>query len=721
MSHVSSKYLASIKSPGTAQADRTSGQRQAKIVSETTPLVEGVRDESGLEMRFEEPEEPGGRMKGKTGVCGGRTLIAVSLVLLLLAALGLLTLRGHSARIVRLHDGSRIYISSAKYGLYLRADTGDGVGAGASVGARARASARENVGAKVAITESIPWQHGSSLEVVTDPSADPGSTWGHCFALRTMTGTYLRVHEGRAYFGKGVEADADLVAEADAGVGAGADAGVGAGVGAGAGAGVRASLPVLTTKTNGAVAVGASIIASIPCDDAASTTKWCSVAMPEKSLFRFPKPVDLARWRWAQAQAASGEQVLLRQARKVFPTPFDFLEGSILFKKYHTMSDIFLDKNSDFSQLTPDSPPPPKRHTYPWEHSHHDVIPKGYDFRASKRAPVVQVGYFAFGRQNKSEYFEGPALGEAGLELPNLLDKWKAHASKIDTPFVVIHQANENWGLLSTVMPGRTIDWGTCCGGRKAHIHQMLADANLLMLAVNQHHNLTHPKLISLPRGLPTFMKHRKIYIWDQMRLLEGEKKADLVFASNSNWKHRPFVSACIANKFLPEGDSKSGKKKTIRIPESQYYKKVVTSRTSICLPGLGYDSFRLWETMTLGTVAVLEKGTGLDKSLWRLPALLVEDFDQVTPALLQTAYVEALYRAEEFEFKRLTQSFWFGLVMNVSAARSSQPLLDLFPPESEDPTFTQPKERFDCWESNSCGKGTKRISKSFCAGEAKG
>eukprot|EP00601_Ochromonadales_sp_CCMP2298_P003641 CAMPEP_0173182638 /NCGR_PEP_ID=MMETSP1141-20130122/7955_1 /TAXON_ID=483371 /ORGANISM="non described non described, Strain CCMP2298" /LENGTH=586 /DNA_ID=CAMNT_0014105767 /DNA_START=48 /DNA_END=1808 /DNA_ORIENTATION=+ len=506
-----------------------------------------------------------------------------------------------------------------------------------------------------------------------------------------------------------------------AGVGVGAGAGAGAGVGAGAGAGVRASLPVLTTKTNGAVAVGASIIASIPCDDAASTTKWCSVAMPEKSLFRFPKPVDLARWRWAQAQAASGEQVLLRQARKVFPTPFDFLEGSILFKKYHTMSDIFLDKNSDFSQLTPDSPPPPKRHTYPWEHSHHDVIPKGYDFRASKRAPVVQVGYFAFGRQNKSEYFEGPALGEAGLELPNLLDKWKAHASKIDTPFVVIHQANENWGLLSTVMPGRTIDWGTCCGGRKAHIHQMLADANLLMLAVNQHHNLTHPKLISLPRGLPTFMKHRKIYIWDQMRLLEGEKKADLVFASNSNWKHRPFVSACIANKFLPEGDSKSGKKKTIRIPESQYYKKVVTSRTSICLPGLGYDSFRLWETMTLGTVAVLEKGTGLDKSLWRLPALLVEDFDQVTPALLQTAYVEALYRAEEFEFKRLTQSFWFGLVMNVSAARSSQPLLDLFPPESEDPTFTQPKERFDCWESNSCGKGTKRISKSFCAGEAKG
>ncbi|KAJ1443039.1 hypothetical protein B484DRAFT_31862 [Ochromonadaceae sp. CCMP2298] len=112
----------------------------------------------------------------------------------------------------------------------------------------------------------------------------------------------------------------DLTTGAGVGVGAGAGAGagVGAGAGAGAGAGVRASLPVLTTKTNGAVAVGASIIASIPCDDAASTTKWCSVAMPEKSLFRFPKPVDLARWRWAQAQAASGEQVLLRQRARFY-------------------------------------------------------------------------------------------------------------------------------------------------------------------------------------------------------------------------------------------------------------------------------------------------------------------------------------------------------------------------------------------------------------------
>jgi hypothetical protein len=78
-------------------------------------------------------------------------------------------------------------------------------------------------------------------------------------------------------------------------------------------------------------------------------------------------------------------------------------------------------------------------------------------------------------------------------------------------------------------------------------------------------------------------------------------------------------------------------------------------------------------------------------------------------------AYVEALYRVEEFEFERLTQSFWWSFIMNVSISRSSQPYYDKFPPEADDPTFARPSKPFTCWKTNSCGKGTKRIPKSFC------
>jgi hypothetical protein len=97
------------------------------------------------------------------------------------------------------------------------------------------------------------------------------------------------------------------------------------------------------------------------------------------------------------------------------------------------------------------------------------------------------------------------------------------------------------------------------------------------------------------------------------------------------------------------------------------------------------------------------------------LPALLVEDFDEVTPQLLRMAYVEALYRVEEFEFERLTQSFWWSFIMNVSIAMKTEAIYEKFPLESEDAHFARPFERFDCWKTNTCHPQTKRIPKSFC------
>jgi hypothetical protein len=100
---------------------------------------------------------------------------------------------------------------------------------------------------------------------------------------------------------------------------------------------------------------------------------------------------------------------------------------------------------------------------------------------------------------------------------------------------------------------------------------------------------------------------------------------------------------------------------------------------------------------------------------LWRLPALLVDDYDDVTPELLRTAYVEALYRVNDFEFERLTQTWWWKMIMSVSRTKSSEPLFEKFPPESEETSFTRPAERFSCDGWAGCGKGTKRIPKSSC------
>ena len=99
---------------------------------------------------------------------------------------------------------------------------------------------------------------------------------------------------------------------------------------------------------------------------------------------------------------------------------------------------------------------------------------------------------------------------------------------------------------------------------------------------------------------------------------------------------------------------------------------------------------------------------------------MLVDDFDEVTPDLLRVAYIEALYRADEFEYERLTQSFWDTFISNVSQSASVslalQTIFSKFPPESQDSSFTRPLQPFTCGENGElCGVGTKKTPKSTC------
>jgi len=86
----------------------------------------------------------------------------------------------------------------------------------------------------------------------------------------------------------------------------------------------------------------------IVCNDSV----WCSIAMPTKSYFRFDDPPDdVNRWKLACSQAASGEQVLMKKIRQVFTTHLDFLDGDTFFRKYNSLSDVFVDKYRDMSAL----------------------------------------------------------------------------------------------------------------------------------------------------------------------------------------------------------------------------------------------------------------------------------------------------------------------------------------------------------------------------------
>eukprot|EP01031_Cornospumella_fuschlensis_P044451 gene44451-54359_t len=188
---------------------------------------------------------------------------------------------------------------------------------------------------------------------------------------------------------------------------------------------------------------------------------WHNVEMPTRSLFRFPDaPTDAALWRKAQDVAARGDPLLLQQVTRHFPHPFDYLDGDIYFRQYNLPADYFLDRNHDFSVLTEGGRNSGARNRknrvpFDWEAKEgvDAVLPPPYDFQSQPRAAIVKAGYFAFSRAGslygKAPYFQGQQVGEAVVERSHLLRMYAPVADRIARPFVLLHAANENWGMFS--------------------------------------------------------------------------------------------------------------------------------------------------------------------------------------------------------------------------------------------------------------------------------
>jgi len=356
---------------------------------------------------------------------------------------------------------------------------------------------------------------------------------------------------------------------------------------------------------------------------------------------------------------------------------------------------------------------------YPWEEKGRRVIPDNYDFRSANRSAVVSIGYTAFHRDSNT-YFTGDRVGGAFIDAAKYWKYWQAVKDRIDLPFVGICTLNENWGMLSTMFPNRTAGWGRCCDRPQDRVvHEYLDHPKTLMLVTNQHVNLSHPKLMIMPRGIPITWGFTRTIIWDTMRLaLAQSRRSSLLFAAASSWGPRPQILACVSAKFsVGEFDGHAEGGAAPRLSRVEFYQKLSRSMFGLGLPGLGYDCFRNWELMTIGTIVVLERGVGLERMMYRLPALFLEDFAELTPALLRQAYVEALYRADEFEYERLRQSWWFGFIGNVSATMSVDTIIDKFPMEAEEQGFARPREPYDCGRTNphTCGEGTKRTPARSC------
>lgn len=310
-------------------------------------------------------------------------------------------------------------------------------------------------------------------------------------------------------------------------------------------------------------------VPAIPAEESTSETNdecddphWCQIAMPSVSHFKFlPPPTDPKRWRKAQIQAAHGDQVLLREIVNQFPDKHDFLNGDTLFRPIQPLADVFVNDVTYFQQLTKDghkilseaevlrenkrigtileSRAPRKKHEKSYETMLNNV-PYQTNWRAENKAPIVQLGYPTFNKVN-GEYFKGTFSGGMYMYTPKIFEEWDAVRNQIDTPFIGISVLNENWGFLSTVFPGRVANWSICKCEKFPRTAQLLQEfldhEKTLMLVVSQHHNQSHPKILTLPRGIPLHFPNTDQLVFDAMSYsLRNIKRTTLLFAAASSW-----------------------------------------------------------------------------------------------------------------------------------------------------------------------------------------
>ena len=211
---------------------------------------------------------------------------------------------------------------------------------------------------------------------------------------------------------------------------------------------------------------------------------------------------------------------------------------------------------------------------------------------------------------------------------------------------------NENWGWASTYYPNRTAAWAMRLRD-DAHpvtspfpqdeMAPILDDPNVEAIIVNGHTNISHPKVISFPLGIPPsslgLIAHNRAVLEDPSSFA----KTSVLFHASSTFGIRPTLTECILKRLHKPGQPSlvdvvpSGTK----VSRGDFFYRLTRARLVLCLPGVGAETYRMWESVFAGAVAIVERGFGLERTVNRLPVLFVDDFADLSEQLLMQAYIQ--------------------------------------------------------------------------------
>jgi hypothetical protein len=281
----------------------------------------------------------------------------------------------------------------------------------------------------------------------------------------------------------------------------------------------------------------------------------------------------------------------------------------------------------------------------------------------------------------------------------------RAILNAMPVPLLLTTKLDENRGYMSTDVWPKTCgntnnydhDRNRCverlflndtlarCGHTLHDYKAFLDHPNVLLQVVNQHQAFFHPKLISLPLGInskkATLLASALEYL-NRMREA-GEAatptRSKLVVVNNSGWNYRQDVNAHFAHVFgeknsyrlnsLGTPPSVEEKRKPGYSAERDFTLELAATKFVVSPPGLGFDTYRMWQALIMGAIPIVESSPGFDRTYSRLPVLVVHSLMDVTPEMLEAAYPCFLRNADNWSFEHLTQAYWDRLLARALAS----------------------------------------------------
>ena len=138
------------------------------------------------------------------------------------------------------------------------------------------------------------------------------------------------------------------------------------------------------------------------------------------------------------------------------------------------------------------------------------------------------------------------------------------------------------------------------------------------------------------------------------LQLMEdGHEERNLVYMAHRN-ETNPQLRTQLYDMFGGKdwATCKGGDK---RIPYAEYIQDVSSHKYMICPSGAGLDCHRVWESLYLGTVPIVQRSPAMEY-FEELPIVFVDDFEEVTPEFLKSAPMGT-------QARMLEMGYWAGVI----------------------------------------------------------